>query len=257
MGEFIDSLYSMRLPDREAAILRAVRDGRHDPPRWAPLRLAWRAHTATVHVMEDALSIEGVRINCSARLAQQLADLLFCAQSTPRLEDEAWRLADVRLEPCLRDVDGHVLSGPDMGTVSAMVRHSAAIDAALMGRTGLVRTVGKAWVMDNALLHHPLGRDGACNYGFHTGARVSQTGPFTAWPGGMTMWQTLGKRHNLAHVDYSQTFTGVSLQCVCNGEARRTWDVMQDPGLYGLMAYEPLQVLRHPAVRNGWDEVAA
>lgn len=191
-------------------------------PRWLPIRSSLRGHHLEVYVLEDALKdASGLRFPVTARDVQHYADALGALPTTAKLEDLAWEQADARLRPQLQRLDKGE-NDPH--------RHSRRIDEELAGRGGLVRTVGKAWI-----LHPRLGRNGvtAVNYGWH-----DKAAPGTGWSG-LKMWQTVGTKHNDRHEDYSQTCACLARRsCLLDGEARDLEDIMRDPALAELVSYE-------------------
>ena len=82
-------------PEREHAILEAVRNNQHDTIEWHAVQLEHRGVRGEVFVMGDALKIGGVRYGCSARTQQQIADLLDASLCTDRICDASWDQATV------------------------------------------------------------------------------------------------------------------------------------------------------------------
>lgn len=205
-------------PIDQTAILESVRLGEHCPIRWA--RVPWGR--VVLHVGEDALQVDGVRQCVTATTAQQLADILGCTLPTPEIVDAVHTAAAVRCRPCIQ------APGPEMGSVAAMERHSAAVASQIAGRTGLVSTVGKEWVLSERLTSST-----AANYGW-----PDRAAPYTS-ESGVRMWQPLGLRHNAQHVDYSQTFRPVARACLLDGQPADLHDVLRSQGL---------TILRQPGV---------
>ena len=97
---------------------------------------------------------------------------------------------------------------------------------------------------------HPLGPDGAINYGWHTtGPARPQQGPFQG-RGGFVLWQTRGFRHDRAHVDYSQWVPRlVHPRMIVDGTELATADAMTDATLAPLLSYDgALKGTRYPRV---------
>jgi hypothetical protein len=176
-------------------IVQAVREGR--------ARFDWVELRPGLEVFADALKVDGVRVTVSAETAQRVADLLGASLTTPLIEDEVYARAAVRLPPFT------IPTGPD-ASWEQTVWHSRKIDEALTklgAEPGeLVATVGKSWVLVNALrlptggARIVEGHEVAANYGWH-----SRGAPHPAVSGGTPVWQSVGLRHNLKHHDYSQT----------------------------------------------------
>lgn len=201
-----------------------------DPPvhfEWHPLQVG----PVRIWVFADALKVNGIRVAVTAQEAQEVADVLGALLTTPRIEDLIWQQADVRIEPHPGDV-----------VRKTAAQHSAEIDRDLAGRTGLIVTCGKSWVLTNAL------RPGrAANYGWHGTAAAY---PSATIPG-IKVWQPLGTAHNAAHRDYSQTLRLVRRACEVDGRNADLGMVLQDPELARHVSHEgPLRLLRQPGVET-------
>jgi hypothetical protein len=211
---------------------------------WASVTSSIPGHTATFLVFADALKIDGVRINVSAVLQQQIADALGCLLLTPKLADLLYAQRAVTLTP---------KPMPIASTSAAMISESQKIDAALLAagvvESGkIVQTTGKHWVIDNATLGGK-----ACNYGWHLPA-----GTPSPWQGvpvypsvtsNSMVIQQPGTAHNPQHIDYSQTCTLVNRWCMVDGQKRDLADVLIDPVLSALASHDgPLSTnaLRQP-----------
>jgi hypothetical protein len=219
-------------------VLDAVTSG-EAAPDYAELNVSGGGHDMTLLVFADALKVQGIRIAVSATLEQQIADALGCLLLTPRLADLVW-LARART---LLPIPGDVVARTDR-------QESAAIDAALgdaPGPSQIVQTVGKHWVISNALLTHP-GR--AENYGWHfPGATWGGQSWESAVTPGLRVVQGQGWAHDPTHLDYSQTCVLVHRACRVDGADRDLVDVLQDPALAPLISHEgPLRILRQPGV---------
>jgi hypothetical protein len=236
------------IPEREAYILQKVKAGEYEVT-WGTVTSTSGDHTATFTVMADALKVEGVRVNVSARLEQQLADYLGCRLLTPKLADLIWVQRTTTLLPYPR---------PITSSTDAMLEHSKKIEAAIIlqgGLKGLAGTVGKHWVLDKNLSTHP-GR--AENYGWHFVGNsfqgilgevcVSQiknptTGSY------YRLIQGRGWAHDISHVDYSQTCVLVSGECCVDGVQMPLDQLLADPVLAPLASHNgPLTFFRQPGV---------
>lgn len=244
---------ALQLPDqaspaREQAILDLVSQGGFEIA-WATVLSDHNGHHAEFQIMADALKIEGVRVNVSARTQQMIADQLDCLLLTPKLADLAWMQRDTTLPPFPRgNTNG-------MSSTQAMLDHSAKIDKALTafeGPMGLIGTVGKHWVIDNDLA---IRNYRAMNYGWHfegpnfqgmTGEVVASLqkdakGRYTR------LIQGRGMAHDMAHVDYSQVCVLALQTCLIDGQVARLSDVLQDPELAPLASHQGvMKVLRQP-----------
>ncbi len=234
-------------PERENAILSLVKQGLFEAS-WASITSQVGVNTAEFQVFSDAMKIEGVRVNVSAETAQMVADMLGCSLLTPKLADLMWVQRQVTLTPFPR---------PITATTAAMFAHSAQIDAALIAQgnpKGLIQTVGKHWVIDQALATSP-GR--AMNYGWHfsgsnyQGIAGEATASLLKAANGsyVRMIQGRGTAHDMHHVDYSQICVLVSRSCKVNGVDMDLHDVLKDPHLASLASHQGvLSVLRQPGV---------
>lgn len=233
---------------REQAIRALVADGTFDPILWSTVTSDHGEHHAEFQVFSDALKIEGIRINASAETEQHLADLLGCSLLTPKLADLIWAQKSVSLEPSIQPFDS---------STAAMLAHSSRIDAALAAQgnpQGIVCNVGKHWVIDNAILSHPGFVE---NYGWHfegvgfKGIRGEANVSLTKDSKGrfVRVIQGCGWQHNMAHTDYSQTVTLVSLGCTVDGQDMHLFDVFRSPELAPLVSHNgALKLVRLPGV---------
>ncbi len=234
-------------PSRDKVILDAVRVGNIEI-KWGTVFSTDGTNTAAFEVFADSLKIDGIRVNVSAQVEQQIADLLGFSLLTPKLADLMWVQRAVTLKPHTR---------PITSATSAMIDHSSLIDADLahLGYTdGIVATVGKHWVLDNDLLTH-AGR--AENYGWHFegsafgGINGEVTASQVKDKGGqyVKMIQGRGWAHDPSHVDYSQICCLVARKCALNGEPSDLWTILQDPNLAHLASHQGVvKVLRQPGV---------
>lgn len=246
---------------REQALLDAVHGGLALPIVWAPLETSAAGHTATIHVATDTLRFgvpgpnadpgdwDWVRVAVTSDTAQRIADVLGVLLPTDRIADLAHAQADVRLTPHPQH--------PVTATTAAMLQHHAAIEAERAGREGLLSTIGKEWILGPELFPaaspaHPLGKDGAINYGWHTSGPVTRGGPYQGRPG-IILWQTRGFRHNRRHVDYSQWAPRVvHPRMLVDGRNVSTAEVMTSPELAALVSYHgPLLETRYPLQSRG------
>jgi hypothetical protein len=235
--------------ERDAAILARIGSKDYDAITYAELDLTGGGHELAVYVFADALKMDGVRLNVSARVAQQIADVLSCALLTAKLADLLY----------LARTPATLLPSPQpiSSSTAAMVAHSARIDAQLAaanlppapgaGSGSIYQSVGKHWILDNDTLSH-TGR--ACNYGWHF---PGSSFDGQAWEPSVTLGlrvvQGRGWAHDVDHVDYSQTCVLASRSCTVDGQKRDLLDVYQDPSLASLVSAQgPLKLTRQPGV---------
>lgn len=239
--------------ERDQAILDHVRNGNYEVT-WATITSDHAGHHAEFQIFADALKIGGVRVNVTAKLQQQIADELGCMLLTPKLADLMWAQREVTLPP-------HLVR-PFSVTTAAMVQHSQMIDAALAKMSnpyGLLGTVGKHWVIDNGLLPKRMlqGAPVAMNYGWHfvgqsfggSGFEITATHMQDDLGRLCRLVQGKGTKHNILHVDYSQTCTLVWATCTVDGNEMPLSDLLQHPVLSHLANQGGfLSVLRQPGV---------
>lgn len=233
-------------PEREAKIIECVRSGRAEY-NFVKIKTTLNGHTAEFLVFEDALKVDGVRVNVTAVTQQQIADLLRCVLPTAKLYDLMWHLTENRIDPYPQ---------PITSTTEAMIGHSKKIDLALGNTKGLKSTVGKIWIIDNSLATKP---GMACNYGWH----FSMGSSFKGISGNINasmmknpktnqywyMIQSRGWHHTPSHVDYSQVCVLVSRQCWIDGKERDILDVFCNSELAPLCVHDGvLKVHRQPNV---------
>jgi hypothetical protein len=237
--------------ERESVILQMVKEGSCDYT-WSTITSEHNDHRADFSVFTDALKIEGIRVNVTAETQQLIADHLDAMLLTPKLADLLWMQRDTTLPPFPRgNTNG-------MSTTQAMIEHSEKIDKALGAMSnpyGILGTVGKHWVIDNALATKVVGT--AMNYGWHfvkdawagyseacaSGAKDPNTGQI------IRLIQGRGTRHDMQHVDYSQVCVLVHKVCTVDGTEMNLTDVLQKPELAPLASHQGvLRVLRQPGV---------
>jgi len=231
-------------PAREQAILDYVQQGNCEFS-WATVTSNYNGHTAEFQVFADALKIEGVRVNVCAKTEQLIADVLDCMLLTPKLADLAWLQRAVTIKPHTRAFSE---------TTADMIAHSAQIDAdlqALGSPSGLVCTVGKHWVLDNAIAGKIYaGVPVAMNYGWHFDGPTFQGQSWEQCASiASRLIQGRGTRHDMHHVDYSQICVLVSNHCTVDGTDMALTDVLTSPDLAPLASHQGvLNVLRQPGV---------
>lgn len=193
-------------------------------------------------VMEDALTVNGVRVNVSAAFQQKLADLFDASLPTAMIADLMYVHAVRRADPCPMKISS---------SVETMVAHSNAVGKQLVLPTGLASTTGKHWILDKKLEQLP-GR--ACNYGWHfTGSSYKGINGFPNASGyagkNVKVIQPNATAHDSAHSDYSQICQLVSQKCWINGSEHRLSDVLKDANLALLVSHTgSLKLDRQPGV---------
>jgi len=213
--------------------------------KWSDLVYTTLGKEVRLQVMDDALKVDGVRVNVSATLEQRLADVFDASLLTSYVADQMFRCAVRRATPCPMSIST---------TVASMVKHSQSVDKQLLPDSfGLVATCGKHWVLDKQL---ETKSHSACNYGWHfvgpsfqgiVGFEpVTGKGLFSA---GVRVIQPNATAHDPHHADYSQICQLVSQQCWIDGVEMRFSDVVKDPVLGYLVSHQgPLSIDRQPGV---------
>lgn len=241
-------------PARDAWMLDAIREGDYEV-ELHEITLELEDQVGTFYVFADALKVGGVRINVSAYLQQQIADLLQASLLTPRLADLIYTSRSLTLDPMPRTITS---------TTAAMIDQSKKIDAKIQEKIppeqgflppgSIVNTVGKHWVLVNNLFspQAKAAKKGA-NYGWHfEGASFDgmKGEPSVSLPG-VRVIQGVGTAHNDRHTDYSQICQLVMRECWVDGEPWDVGDVMRDPHRCRLVmpaGGAPLQEDRQPGV---------
>lgn len=229
--------------DREKYIFDQVLVGNF-AAKWTEIVHAEAGHEVRLQVMDDALMVDGVRVNVSATLEQQLADIFDASLLTPKVADLMYAAAARPAKPC---------PVPWAATVAAMKQHSTAVDKQVGTGEGLANTVGKHWVLDKGL----QGRPGqACNYGWHFVGQSFQgiAGYAPAFPAifgnkVVKVIQPNATAHDIHHSDYSQVCQLVAQQCWVDGTEMRFADLVKSATLAYLVSHQgPLTIDRQPGV---------
>ena len=243
----LDDFPATQGPEREAKILECVRS-KIGTFSLVTISSEYNGHQAQFQVFEDALKIDGVRVNVTARTQQQIADLLGCILPTAKLYDLMWLECPHKISPHPRPIDS---------STKAMIAHSKQIDEDLAksNSKGLKATVGKTWIIDNSLATKP---SKACNYGWHFSGTT-----FKGIKGHLAesklkdpntndyirVIQPASLFHDSSHTDYSQVCVLVSRKCVVDGQEMDILDVLKSPELANLANHNGvLKILRQPGV---------
>ena len=229
------------IQQREEYIFEQVLSGNF-VAKWTDLHKEVNGRRLRLQVMEDALIVDGVRVNVSAKLSQKLADVFDASLPTCAVADMMYAAAVRRAVPC---------PTPVTTTTAAMIRHSQAVDKQLVNQspTGLVSTCGKHWVLDKQLESRP---QKACTYGWHFSGSSFQGikgyQPATLHAGtGVNLIQPNWCGHDMLHVDYSQVCQLVSQTCHVDDVEVRFSDMLKDPSLAHLVSHQGiLKIDRQP-----------
>jgi len=239
----MSSVFPEKIADREKYIYDQVIAGNFDA-EWVPLEYSDGSRTIKFNVMNDALKIDGVRVNVSAELQQKLADVFGASLLTSHITDLMFINATHRVEPCPMTISS---------TVASMVKHSQMVDAKVgQNVTGLVASPGKHWILDKKL-EWSAGK--ACNYGWHfvgtsyKGIKgypaASKQNKLNGSP--VSVIQPNACAHDMRHSDYSQICQLVSQACWIDGVEHVLSRVLQDPSKCDLATSGgPLLHVRQP-----------
>lgn len=221
----IDELPSnIAKPEAQAMMIEAIRDGDFEVD-WSPFRVEdEEGNVLDLFVTSDAIKVDGVRLNVSARTLQAMADEIGALLLTPWLSDQFWLTVDHPISPQT------IPTGPN-ASKSQMIEASNRVDAALAaaGATPgeLVGNVGKDWV----LIPDKLSPTKAANFGWYV--------PRQGWGGipgiGRTptgLWAIQappGTKHDPDHADYSQVARLVRRDVTLNGQRADLAMVYSEP----------------------------
>ena len=258
---------------REQMILDAVRRRDIAPIEWTPVTTRSGAYTATFMVSVDDLRIgnanDSKRVMVNHATGQHIADELGVALITPKLSDEIYAQALIKLPPKAHPDAQKWVDEGTMSHTSKMIAYHDYVDQLIAqaiaqngGHRGLIADVGKDWVL-SPTLWHPVTTPAceqspvrAMNYGWHT------TSPWiyhaVTMPNVQVEQPFPGTCHNILHTDYSQTLRLVRRDVLVCGPGFGDSECMKmdiaqvatDPLLAGLISHEgPLPEYRHPHVQ--------
>jgi hypothetical protein len=233
--------------DRDSAILKHAQAGDLEVD-WVALNMSANGHDVEILVTPDAVKLAGVRINVSATLQQQLADLFGAFLFTCKVADAHYLARGTTITP---------YPMPITSTTAAMQLESQKMDAGVAAAGGLesgmtLGTVGKHWVIDNALGQHS---GMAENYGWYL-----PLGTKSPWQGVAIYPSVTSKAlviqqpswaHDASHSDYSQQCCLMHRSCRVDGQDRDLSDVLADATLGPLLSHNgpiPKSLQRQPGV---------
>lgn len=220
-----------KLVDREKYILDQVIAGNFEAA-WAPLEFTADGKQVKLNVMADALKIGGVRVNVSATLQQQLADIFDASLLTAQVADLMFLNAAKRVDPSPE---------PISSSVKSMINHSLRVDGMVGQTKGIIAPPGKHWILDRRIESSP-GK--ACNYGWHFVGTTFKgikgypcASPYSKTANGQTVnvIQPNATAHDAKHSDYSQICQLVSQQCWVDGVEYRFSQILMNPAMAKLV----------------------
>ncbi len=195
---------------------------------WHPITSTYKNIKAIFFVSSDAIKINGIRFNVSAKLEKEIANMLDASLLTAKLADLIHVQADIQIVPAIRKITSET---------SAMIENSIKIDGMIGSGSGLISTVGKHWIFD------PRKPNATINYGWHfsgasfQGIKGEVCASLQKDKNGMyyRVVQGAGFCHNDFHVDYSQICVLLQNNCDVDGVSMRVQDVLSDNELKNLM----------------------
>ncbi len=239
-AEFARRVTSLNLPDREREIFTQITVGnvpnflRKLCPVPVTSTANGRTSNGTFYATPDYLAIgsddDYLLMPMSPNTAQRIADALHCSLPTPKMVNQIYAAAEVRLAPA------PIPPTPAMTTVPVFLKHN-----------DMVRTQRA-----EQLKAHPLG---ALVAGHQKDVVI--TAKLATAPGKVAIYgwhqtngvpiQPLYLKHTASWVDYSQCIRLVRQQMTVNGATRTVAEVLADPPLAGLLSDEgPVTDPRYP-----------
>jgi hypothetical protein len=191
-------------------------------------------NTATFYATPDYLAIgsddDYFLIPVSPNTGQRIADALHCSLPTPKMVDEIYAAADVKLAPSPIPPTAAMITVPVFSNHYAIVRAQRAEQLNAHPLGALVAGHQKDVVISAKLASAP-GR--VAIYGWH------QTNGVPIQP--------LYLKHIASWVDYSQCTRLVQQKMTVNGHTKTVAEVLADPSLAGLLSNEgPIPNPRYP-----------
>jgi hypothetical protein len=232
---FALSIAALPLEEREEKILAEVKAGNVPPclRKLVPVAVSAGTVKATYFVAPDYLAIgsddDYFLTPLTPFTAQAIADRLDCVLPTPKMVDDIYRIATVKLTPA------PIPPSPAMITVAVFLRHNEIVRAARgEGKPAGALVAGhkKDVVVANKLF---ATRGKVAIYGWHK-------------PDGKPI-QPLYTGHIATYADYSHGIRLVSRRMMVDGVMKTTDEVLADPKLAPLLSNEGvmLQTRYRPA----------
>jgi hypothetical protein len=238
--EFARRIAPLGLQDREQEIFAQITSGnvpdflRRLAPVPATSVTDGKTNTATFYVTPDYLAVGSDQdyflTPMSPNTAQRIADLLHCSLPTPRMVNQVYAAAEVRLPPAPIPPSAAMTTVPVFSNHNAIVRAQRAEQLPAHPLGALVAGHQKDVVITARLASAP-GK--VAIYGWH---RTNAT-PI----------QPLYLKHVASWVDYSQCIRLVQQQMLVDGATKSVAEVLGDPALAGLLSDEgPVASPRYP-----------
>ena len=229
--DFARSIAEMPLKEREERIFAEIKAGNVPPflRRFVPVDVTNGSLKATFFVAPDYLAIGSDDDYFSTPLtpytAQKVADLVGCTLPTPKMVDDIYRVAAVKLTP------SPIPPTPAMTTIPVFLRHNQMVLAQRPEEPPGRLVAGHK--KDVVIANKVFGLSGkVAIYGWHrsTGDPI----------------QPLYVGHTAAWVDYSHGIRLVHRQMTVDGETKPMADVLADPRTASLLSHEgPMRRTRY------------
>ena len=273
-NEIASSLPAKAGAAREAAILDHVRKGNFFL-KWVPMRVQLGNSTATFSVTAEPLMLgeswdDGFYPGVSAETMQKIADSLGATLLTPKLVDEIWKNASIRIDPIvgMAATDAEVKVMADTAT---FLKHTSRIKDRIRAKRSqagsspvLVSNIGKYWTVGSGTSlgkRNKYGSIAAQNYGFFFTKPGTRNRTVTGIPD-VDLYQTPGYAHDMAHSDYSQVVMLVKRNVeLCSPSAVAglgassmncrmvdIYDLASDPEFAAVLSHEGTINMRMPSV---------
>ena len=238
--EFATHITPLNLAEREREIVAQVTSGnvpnflRKLCPVLAAGVVEGTTNTATFYATPDYLAVgsdeDYFLIPMSPNTGQRIADALHCSLPTPKMVDEIYAAAEVKLVPAPIPPTPAMTTGPVFSNHNATVRAQRAERLRAHPLGALVAGHQKDVVISAKLASAP-GK--VAIYGWH------QTNGVPIQP--------LYLKHLASWVDYSQCTRLVQQKMTANGFPKTVAEVLADPTLAGLLSDEgPIPNPRYP-----------
>jgi hypothetical protein len=190
-----------------------------------------------ISVLADALKINNIREQCSAKELQQICDEFNGIFHTSKTYDERHKQAIIKL-PAITRINSKITA------LSTSELYSQKLDVLLSDSklvqddNGIISTVGKTWILTPNVGKGKFGAETAFNYGWH-----DQNGIYTNKYSRLKLWQDVGSAHNIYHSDPSQIIDFVNQNAelqLPTGEIQlvNLKDIYSSDNLWSLVSYD-------------------
>ena len=234
-------MFPIDLSQRNKYILDQVKNNNYEI-NWIPIMINHNGNEVIIQVFGDALKVDGVRVNVSAKMQQEIADMVGGSLITQKVADLIYQNAMIKIQP---------FPQPITTSTDAMIGHSKKIDNQIIKLYSqnnitfdptihIVSNTGKHWLLDNKIT-----KSNAVNYGWFVGSNPWQSiKTYSTKIPGVFVVQPLASVHNSFHVDYSQVCVLMKNVCLVNGVEVEIEEVLKHDDLYGSICCDKLKVFR-------------